>query len=221
MVKRRKRPSGKKKIPDLLAFPSFVAFLGVIGWIGYDLYNCFMERQQIVREMNQAVEVSEYGEYRRSVFRLLALREQLRARRQLPAEKLLQRWRPFDPDLNRTLATLYRNIGNYHYSRQESIPAIEAFVMSLLHKSTAPNFMPTLAQECFYTKNWELGFIASSRAVEQGSDEALPLLRLFRKRYTGPTYGEAHASGSTDAGTPSSPEILPLADPGALPYATD
>ncbi len=178
MVKRAQA----RKVPDLFALPALAILLLVLVWIGNDVFSAFMARHEVVRELNRAVSLVESGKFEPALAVLLRVRQEAAASARTPAELLLRRWRVFELDFDRRFAEIYENLGKEQVMRADPDAATRAFAMSLAHMPENADLGKMLAQECFFSKNWELGLHATELMARKDPAGAAHLQRYFKRQ---------------------------------------
>ena len=191
MVESRTRPQKrKKKRPDLLAAPVFAAFLVVILWIGYDLYQGIMYRQKFIQRITGAIKQNDRGAPYQALETLLTLQNEWSDRESTPAEAILQRFMPLSMKLEQQFGVVHSNIGGRYSQAQMPAMAIRHYSLALSYRRDLGSVARELAQDCFFAKNYELGWVAAKRAqsTADGQAVAASLLRSFERHYRGQRY---------------------------------
>lgn len=185
MVAKRKgksAPAAKRRDP--WALPTLLLFLAVVLYIGHD---CYAYHQRLVGKVaaaNASVKSAEAGVSQAARTPVLEAQLDLLRQGTSAAAAAMERIRGSASfGMKRQLATLYRNLGHYHYSRQESLPCLQAYSLALCYDPSLEAVAPTLAQEAFLAKEWELGLHAAELALEaEDSKPMRSLRRMCRKR---------------------------------------
>ncbi len=153
---------------DPLAIPAVIIFTACLLWVGYDLYGGIMARQEIADRINTAVVLHNDRNAPGDALRLLNLAEnEWNRRKGKAAEVVLQRLRPFDPGFGERAAVIHTALA-YRFSDAQVAPMAERhYVLALLKDPEARNVTGKLAQECFFTRNYELGALSCKLAIEK------------------------------------------------------
>ena len=190
----RKNPEHRKR-SDPWRIPVLCLYLAALLWIAYDLYDGIMARQEVVRRVDAAVSLTNADRHRQALISLLELQNEWGMRQRTPAELVLQKFRPFSPELAANLSVIHEELavrfGN------ASVPDLAArnYMLALMHDPSRTRAAKDFAQECFIAKNYELGWISAKLAVANSAGPgakafATDMTKYFAKRYTGPKYEE-------------------------------
>ncbi len=175
--------------PDYFKIPAMLISLAVIVYIGYSLYDQSLWRQDLSHRINKAVQYNDKGQLRWARNLLLQAQAEWHDRRKKPAEVILGKIREFDPDIESRLAVVHRNLGFEYQQAQYSEMAVRNFALALAYDPECRDIPEQLSLECFFTKNYELGWISTKKAAQQaGGAAAKSRLRYFEKHYKGPKY---------------------------------
>ncbi len=190
-----KKPSDKTP-RDLLKPAAFVFMMGVLLWIGLDLYLAARARQTIANDVNEAIALSDNGAYVAAIYRLHQTQEHRQRLRNRTAHFWMEKLRPFDARMKRRLASLHRAVAIGFTEQQLPALAEQHYTLALLHDPEITGIARRLPMECFYTGNYELGWIAT-RMARNDPESRIPgrLAAFFESNYEGPRYAIGEERG--------------------------
>ncbi len=176
---------------DFLRLPALLLFMGCLIWIGFDLFQTQMARKEIARGINYSLALQKNGYTFAALRRATEVRQQWFNLQKTPANFYLEKVQPFSIDLDEALALLHLEMAREFSKRQSPQQAEKHFSLALLYDHELEGVPGALMMECFFTKNFELGWV-SSRLVKDGAEKApsTALINFFERNYRGPRYGE-------------------------------
>ena len=169
--------------PDGLAFLAALFLWAVFLWIAYDVFTYYNATRL---HLGRAEELVETGKPRDAVDLLLEARDGALQWGGRPAAAIFERFLGKPLDVDQWLASAYDSLGRYHEERHEPKLAAEAYTMALLHDPRMQDIFLPLAQQCVFTKNYELGYFTSRTAEKVDPKYARALHRFFSKFYSPP-----------------------------------
>ncbi|MFW5857833.1 MAG: hypothetical protein ACOCX4_08145 [Planctomycetota bacterium] len=167
---------------DWLNLASLLVFLAVVLWIGWDGYRQHRRTAARIAEANAAVAANDAGRLDASRRALLDAQAALLREAATPAAVAMGFLHGSGVSLDRQLATVYRNLGQWHADRQEPGPATRAYALALAYDPNLDGVAQALAQECFFAGAWGLGLRACALGRAAEGDRLEHFERLFRKR---------------------------------------
>lgn len=168
---------------------AFVAFMGALLWIGYDLVAAQMTRRQISTGLNDSLSLQKNGYPFQAVRRATELHRQWLEGQGTAAWFYLEKIQPLAVDLDDTLARLHLELALECAERQAPRHAEKHFTLALFHDPELDGAAKPLMTECFVTKNFELGWAAGRMLGAEGRANPA-LVRFFEENYEGPRDGD-------------------------------
>lgn len=163
---------------------------GAVGWVVWNLWTAFRDHSAMAHAAVESVRWQNQGHYHSGLEALLEARSHSGATRDGSALFWLRKIRPgaMDPDF--AMAQAHRSLGFRYSELQHPLMAERHFTLALSHRPGFPRMAGDLLMECFYTRNLELGYLASRMAEKEGASVNPSLVAFFRREYDGPRYGE-------------------------------
>jgi len=156
---------------DWLNLASLLVFLAVVLWIGWDGYRQHRRTAARIAEANAAVAANDAGRLDASRRALLDAQAALLREATTPAAVAMGLLHGSGVSLDRQLATVYRNLGQWHADRQEPGPATRVYALALAYDPDLDNAAQALAQECFFARAWGLGLRACALGRAEEGDQ--------------------------------------------------
>ncbi len=174
---------------NLLTTAGFVFMMGVVLWIGLDLFRAARAQREIAKDVNEAMALTEDGAHLAALHRLNHTQEEWQQLRSRTSRFWMEKARPFDSQMKRRLGDLHKAVGLGFSDQQLPALAERHYTLALLHDPEISGVAAHVPMESFYTRNFELGWVAIQLG-RNDPDSRFPdaLVRFFENHYEGPHY---------------------------------
>jgi hypothetical protein len=180
-----------KEKTGILGAAGFVVFMASLLWIGLDLFLAQRQRQQVAQDVQEALRLQDAEHSVAALDRLMIAQDRWIAVRGRPAFFFLEKLQPSAFDFAEIGAAIHRGAGMRFSGIQVAAEAEKQYVLALVSDPELEDVPGDLLMECFYTRNLELGWIASRMVVEKRPQAAASrLILFFEENYQGPRPGD-------------------------------
>ncbi len=174
---------------DFIKPVAIIFLMCVLLWVALDIARVALAQRAVANDVNEAMALTEDGAYLRAMHRLQQAEEKRLRSRGKTAHFWMEKVRPFDSEMQRRLSDAHKALAIRFSDERFAALAERHYTLALLHDPEAAGLTGRLATEAFYTKNYELGWVAIQIAKnDPRSRTPQPLVRFFEDNYTGPRH---------------------------------
>lgn len=167
---------------DIVGIVVSLVFWAALAWLAWDVGQVLLARQQMVRDVNEAIELLNTEKPGRARALIVDVQQRRQTIMTKPGEKFLNMVGVRLPSFGEQIAGIYREAAADYYQQQENLLCIRSSQLALTHDPHTTGLGEALSTSAYYEAYWELALYGAQLGVEEGMGNAPKLVSDLKSK---------------------------------------